>query len=250
MAAHTNHSDPDDGSSTLKRLGLSDAQDAIPLLHSSNPRRAATACFLLGRTKKKALAPFLLDLLEGKRLSLWMPAAAAISQLEAKRMIRPLIRLMLDSARSARQRQAAAYALSFTWTGLADVRFLEEIAEALVRVVQNQEETPGLRGQAAEGLAYLFGPCAGARHNRRQRAYRVAGKNLVIVLSDPSAEVRFWSAFALGSMRYRAALPILQKLARTDKELLSNWWMVGEEAADAVDAIKGRPRRIRVRAGS
>ena len=127
---------------------------------------------------------------------------------------------------------------------------MQLIGDAFVEVLQNQEETAGLRGQAAEGLAYLFGPCAGARHDRRQRVYRVAGQKLVVTLSDPSAEVRFWSAFALGSMRYRAALPALQKLARTDKEMFSNWWTVGEEAADAVDSIKGRPRQIRVSSGS
>ena len=165
-------------------------------------------------------------------------------------MIRPLTSLMLDSSRSARQRQAAAYALSFTWSGLADERYMPAVGEALVMVLQNPDETPGLRGQAAEGLAYLFGPCAGARHDRRQRGYRDAGQVLVNVLTDPSAEVRFWSAFALGSMRYRAALPALQKLARTDKEMFSNWWTVGEEAADAVDTIQRRPRQIRVKTGS
>ena len=250
MSARTNHSNNIEVALALKRLRVSDAHDAIPLLQSPNRRRAALACFVLGQTGKKAFAPFLLEVLNGKRPSLWMPASVAISLLETKRMIRPLTRLMLDSSRSARQRQSAAYALSFTWTGFADVRFMEEIGEALVRVVQNQEESADLRGQAAEGLAYLFGPCAGARHDRRQRAYRVAGEKLVIALSDPSAEVRFWSAFALGSMRYRAALPVLQKLARTDKEMFGNWWTVGEEAADAVDSIKGRPRRIRVRSGS
>ena len=249
MALRKNQSENDEVTSTLKRLGVSDDLDVIPLLKSPNSRRAAMACFVLGRAKK-AIAPFLFDVLMGKRPSLWMPAAVALSQLESKRMIRPLILLMLDASRSARQRQAAAYGLSFTWSGLADPRHMPAVGDAFVTVVQKQDETPGLRGQAAEGLAYLFGPCAGARHDRSQLAYRKAGQELVTALSDPSAEVRFWSAFALGSMRYQAALPALQKIARTDKEMFSNWWTVGQEAADAVDAIKGRERRVRVKSGS
>jgi hypothetical protein len=51
--------------------------------------------------------------------------------------------------------------------------------------------------------------------------------------------VRFWSAFALGSMRYHAALPVLRKLAAGDTASFGNWWTVGEEASDAVDWIEG-----------
>ena len=250
MSARSKQSGHDHVASTLERSGVSEPGDLIPLLQSSNSRRAAMACSALGQTRKKAFGPALLDVLKGKRPSLWMPAAAAISQLENKRMIRPLTLLMLDPSRSARQRQAAAYALSFTWSGLADARYMNAIGDAFVTIFQNQDETSGLRGQAAEGLAYLFGPCAGARHDRRGRAYRQAGQILVAALGDPAAEVRFWSAFALGSMRYQAALPVLRKLARTDKEMFSNWWTVGKEAADAVDLIKGHPPRIRMKSGS
>lgn len=250
MSARSNQSGYDPVATTLERLGASDPRDLIPLLQSSNSRRAAMACSVLGQTRKKAFGPALLDVLKGKRPSLWMPAAAAISILESKRMIRPLTLLVLDSSRSARQRQAAAYALSFTWSGLADARYMSAIGAAFVTILQNQEETPGLRGQAAEGLAYLFGPCAGARHDRHGRAYRRAGQILVAALGDPAAEVRFWAAFALGAMRYRAALPVLRKLARTDKEMFSNWWTVGKEATDAVDLIKGHPPRIRLTSGS
>ncbi len=235
---------------TLERLGVSDPDELIPLLRSSNKRLAATACSALGYTRKKAFSPVLLAVLKEKRTSLWMSAAVAISQLESKRTIRPLIQLMLDPSRSARQRQAAAYALSFTWSGLADARYMTSIGEAFVTILQNQHESPGLRGQVAEGLAYLHGPCAAAPRDRRRRAYREAGQNLITALGDPAAEVRFWSAFALGSMRYRAALPILRKLARTDKGRFGNWWTVGDEAADAVDRINGQPLPIRIGSSS
>jgi HEAT repeat protein len=250
MSARRNPFGYERAAATLERLGVSDPNDVVPLLQSSKRGLAAKACSALGYTRKKAFSTVLLAVLKGKRPSLWMPAAAAISQLESKRTIRPLIQLMLDPSRSARQRQAAAYALSFTWTGLADVRYMTSIGEAFVAILQNRHESPGLRGQVAEGLAYLHGPCAGAARDRRRRAYREAGQVLITTLGDPAAEVRFWSAFALGSMRCREALPVLRKVARADKGRFGNWWTVGEEAADAVDHINGRPMRIRIRSGS
>lgn len=246
MSARNNQSGNDRIVSTLKRLGVSAPQEVIPLLQSPNRRRAATACWVLGQTSKKRFATVLLPILKGKRPSLWMPAAVAISQLETKRVVRPLIQLMLDPSRPARQRQAAAYALSFTWSTLAHARYLTSTGEAFIRILQNQNEAPGLRGQVAEGLAYFYGACAGAPRDRRRRAYREAGEILITALGDPAAEVRFWSAFALGSMGYRAALPVLRKLARTDHERFGNWWTVGEEAADAVDRIDGKPAPIRM----
>jgi HEAT repeat protein len=248
MLARKNQFGYDRVASTLERLGVSDPKEVIPLLQSSNRRLAATACFALGSTGKKAYSTVLLAVLKGKRPSLWMSAAVAISQLESKRTIRSLIQLMLDPSRSARQRQAAAYALSFTWSGLADVRYMTSIGKAFVTILQNQHESPGLRGQVAEGLAYLHGPCAGAARDRRRRAYWEAGQILITALGDPAAEVRFWSAFALGSIRYRAALPVLRKLARRDKGRFGNWWTVGEEAADAADHINGG--RLPIRIGS
>jgi HEAT repeat protein len=250
MSARRNHLGYDRVASTLEHLGVSDPIELIPLLQSPNKRWAATACSALGFTGKKAFGTVLLAVLKGKRPSLWMPAAVAISQLESKRTIRALIQLMLDPSRSARQRQAVAYALSFTWGGLADERYMTSTGEAFIRILQNQHESPGLRGQVAEGLAYLHGPCAGAARDRRRRAYREAGQILITSLGDPSAEVRFWSAFALGSMRYRMALPMLRKVARTDKGRFGNWWTVGEEAADAVACINGQPRPIRIGSGS
>jgi HEAT repeat protein len=246
MSARINQSGYDRMTSMVEQLGASDPDELIPLLQSSNSRLAARACSALGSTGKKAFSTVLLTVLQGRRPSLWMPAAAAISQLESRRTVRPLIQLMLDPSRSARQRQAAAYALSFTWTALADARYTTSIGEAFVTVLQNQHEPTGLRGQAAEGLAYLHGPCAGAARDRRRRAYRVAGQILITALDDPAPEVRFWSAFALGSMRYRAALPILRKLARRDKERFGNWWTVGEEAGDAVGLINGHPLPVRI----
>ena len=140
MSARINQSGYDRMTSMVKQLGASEPDDLIPLLQSSNSRLAARACSTLGSTGKKAFSTVLLTVLQGRRPSLWMPAAAAISQLESRRMVRPLIHLMLDPSRSDRQRQAAAYALSFTWTALADVRYTTSIGEAFVTILQNRHE--------------------------------------------------------------------------------------------------------------
>ena len=60
---------------TLECLGVSDPDELIPLLQSSNRRLAATACSALGSSGKKAFSTVLLAVLKGKRPSLWMPAA-------------------------------------------------------------------------------------------------------------------------------------------------------------------------------
>ena len=239
MSARKNQFGYERVASTLERLGITDPDDVIPLLQSSNRHLAATACSALGHTRKKRFSTVLLSVLKGKRPSLWMPAAVAISQLESKRMIRPLIQIMLDPSRSVGQRQSAAYALSFTWSGLADARYMTSIGEAFVTILQKKHESPGLRGQVAEGLAYLHGPCTGAPRDRRRRSYRESGQILITALGDSAAEVRFWAVFALGSMRYRAALPILRKLAKTDNGRFGDWGPVCEEAADAVARING-----------
>jgi HEAT repeat protein len=238
---------PDPVASALERLGLSHPDELLPLLQSSSRKRAADACQALGLTRKKAYSGALLALVKGKRRSLWMVAAASLSMLESKRVIQPLIQLLLDSARPAKQREAAAYALAFTWSGLADARYGPPAGDAFVAVLRNSQETPGLRGQVAEGLAYLYGPCAGAARDRRGRAYRQAGESLTAALGDPAAEVRFWCVFALGSMRYRPALSVLQGLAQTDEGRFGNWWTVREEAADAIERISGRRPPLRMK---
>ena len=56
-------------------------------------------------------------------------------------------------------------------------------------------------------------------------------------LQAPEPEVRFWSAFALGQLRDRGALPALERLATTDRAVVPGWWAVTEEARDAITAI-------------
>jgi HEAT repeat protein len=97
----------------------------------------------------------------------------------------------------------------------------------------------------AEGLGNMFGGCFSKPGEQASR-YDEAGQVLIGLLDDPSPEVRFWAAFATGSLRYHPALPALKQLARTDTAWFGGWWTVGEEASDAMDRIEGRepPERV------
>ena len=103
---------------------------------------------------------------------------------------------------------------------------------ALESTLSNKSEDTKVRAVAAEALAH--------RHLRRSHAV------LLRNLPDPSREVRFWSAFALGQMREKKALPALRSLAESDHRVLQGWWAVSKEARDAIAEIE-RPTRRGIR---
>ncbi|MGO9231586.1 MAG: HEAT repeat domain-containing protein [Bryobacteraceae bacterium] len=97
----------------------------------------------------------------------------------------------------------------------------------LIRVLLNHDESPSVRGDAAELLS-LSGS-------------RKAIKPLVECSNDASAEVRFWCTFALGHFvrrrkrRRKVVMPVARALEDRlgDKECpddRGNWWPVGLEA--------------------
>ena len=90
-----------------------------------------------------------------------------------------------------------------------------------------KSEHARVRGEAAEALAHC--------HRKESHDVLLAG------LLDPSKEVRFWCAFALGEMGNRQAIPTLKRIVATDKRIVKGWYSVAKEAADAVRNIeKGR----------
>ncbi len=58
-----------------------------------------------------------------------------------------------------------------------------------------------------------------------------------MVLDDPSPEVRFWCAFALGQIGARSALPALRQLVASDEAVVLGWWSVGTEMADGMRTV-------------
>jgi HEAT repeat protein len=95
---------------------------------------------------------------------------------------------------------------------------------ALERTVAKRSENPRVRGEAAEALAHA--------HRKWSHVVLLRG------LGDPSKDVRFWCAFALGEMAERRAVVALKGLVATDKRVVRGWHSVAKEAADALNNIE------------
>jgi HEAT repeat protein len=122
----------------------------------------------------------------------------------------------LKHGRSVLNRTAAAYALSLMHCKAA--------IPALEQTVDDKNEHPKVRGEAAESLA----------HNHRERSHRVLLQNL----NDPSKEVRFWCAFSLSEMGDCDALISLRHLASSDHRIVGGFWSVSREANAAIRIIR------------
>lgn len=214
--------------------GINSVDDLQGVLSSGTKRQKLAACWIIAEFGAKRHAELLLPFLENTRVSqdLRMQAAASLSLLGSHSSIKRLLSV-LANGKTAVQREAAAYAL--TW--FQDVR----VGEELVCVLSNRDEQAEVRAQAAEGIGYNY-----ADADKRTKAYKMAASVLIESLEDPVPEIRFWSAFALGSMGCRQALPALRKLKRSDRAVVPGWWYVREEAADAIATIEGRTPAPRV----
>jgi HEAT repeat protein len=132
----------------------------------------------------------------------------------------------LKNGKRVMNRTAAAYALNWRKTAIL----------ALEKSLDNRQEHPKVRGQAAESLA----------HNHREKSHRVLLRNL----ADPSKEVRFWCAYALAEMGEADALIPLKDLVKRDHRIVKGFWSVSREARASIRRIhkemrhgKGRQRR-------
>jgi HEAT repeat protein len=152
--------------------------------------------------------------LKGRSQTDAFEAAKAIWDDSDNRLERPLILVLMEGRRPF-NRTAAAYAMQMLTTPRTIV--------ALERVVKNKSEHPRVRGQAAESLA----------HYHREKSHDV----LLRGLADPSKDVRFWCAYALGEMAEKRALPALKLLVTKDTRVIKGFHSVGKEAADMIKCI-------------
>jgi HEAT repeat protein len=142
-------------------------------------------------------------------------AARAVWEDSDERLERPLI-LTLKNGRNPFNRAAAAYAMQSVTTA--------RTIRALESVVKNKSERPQVRGEAAEALA----------HSHRKKSHAV----LLSGLGDPSKDLRFWCAFALGEMAEQRAIASLKRLVAGDKRMVKGFHSVAKEAADAIENIQ------------
>jgi HEAT repeat protein len=94
----------------------------------------------------------------------------------------------------------------------------------LRRILKDKGEEKTVRGAAAEQLGQI-GDTADV-------------PLLINALKDPADEVRYWSAFGLGQIEDRRALPALRRLARTDEGVLPGRGSIAEEANAAMTRIE------------
>ncbi len=147
-------------------------------------------------------------------------AATALIDAEDPRATRRIERL-LEGRRRAEGRAAAAHVLGFSGeTG---------VAGALVRRLADPEESVTVRAHAAEALGHLL-----------QHAPVLAQTRTTIgaCLLDPEPELRFWCAFAAGSLNLQELRAKLERL-REDGADVEGWWTVGEEASWALRCLDG-----------
>jgi len=179
------------------------------------------AIWTLEHLKDTRAVPALLHALTDEHPAVRQAAAMSLGLLDDERAVSPLI-AALQTDKDSSVRKATAYALR--WLGNASA------VNPLLHVLQNRSEDAAVRGEAAESLGEL-----GARQ---------ALPSLIAALQDPSAEVRLWSAFALGTLGDARALPELERIAATDGAVvphlahLSSRGVVKKEASEAIGRIR------------
>jgi HEAT repeat protein len=156
-------------------------------------------------------------------------AAVALSLAPGRHVQRGLERL-LAAHQLPRVRGMAAWALGFQSQG-------HHAAGSLLRTLADLDEEADVRAHAAEAIGHLAD-----RLGEREPDALAA---LLHALRDPSAEVRFWAAFALGNLGDEAAIPALERLAARDVESVPGWWSVRKEANDSIAQILLRKRNRR-----
>jgi len=208
----------------LRESGVSSWPDLVAVLGDpSAAQNRAMACWLLARLKDPRAFDPLLSALHDPDPSLRAEAARSLGVLADRRAV-PELLAALQTDVDLETRVAAAHALGH----LGDHRSVDGLLARLA----DQNEDPRIRGTAAEALTGV----------QERRAVPL----LISALDDPSVEVRFWAAFALGQFGDLAALSALERLARTDDAVLPGWWSVKEEAAAAIEAITATCTRLTV----
>jgi HEAT repeat protein len=160
--------------------------------------------------------------------------ALELEQITDRRAVKHISRAMIFVLRDrdVRRRRAAARVLG--WLRWPPPRAVD----ALIRTLHDSD--PGVREEAAESLAYL--------HARRSIA------PLIAALRDPAPNVRFFAAFALGSLkiprgrRDTRIKPALESLLADDATPEGNWWPVRLEALMALYDDRFTRERARVQA--
>jgi HEAT repeat protein len=141
--------------------------------------------------------------------------AKALERLQAKRAAPVLVQALKDIDDS--KRSAAAWVL-----GSLQV---PDTIGPLWAAAMDQASEASVRGHAIEALGRL----------QAQEAV----PDLMALLNDPSAELRYWAAYALGQIGDPTSIPALERMASVDDAVLRTGFSLREEALDALENIRG-----------
>jgi HEAT repeat protein len=141
--------------------------------------------------------------------------AKALDRLQAKRATSVMVRALEDLNDS--KRSAAAWLL-----GSLNV---PDTIGPLRSAATDRASEASVRGHAIEALGRL----------RAQEAV----PDLIALLDDPSAELRYWAAYALGQIGDPTSIPALERMASVDDAVLRTGFSLREEALEALENIRG-----------
>ncbi len=205
----------------LARIGVQDYDDLlrVPSDPAAPVRSREVAIWVLSRLTDVRGTGAILVALHDSLTAIQAAAAKALGDISGHlaETAKPDLRVLLGSP-VEEVRRAALYALGM----LGDA---DEIAP-IVRILENLDENAILRGMAAEALADL-------RSETALPALRRA-------LTDRSAEVRYWSAFALGEIGEAKDLAALAQLAKKDKGKTAEGQQVDAQASQSISHIETR----------
>jgi HEAT repeat protein len=171
------------------------------------------------------------DIEFGTELDAFEAAKIIANNSLSKNEIRILARIA-ENGNKLHNMEAATYALS--WIENKNLSL-----SILISLLASPDIPDPIRGRAAEGIGII-------NPSRRNKNRQLVETTLIENLGDPSPTVRFWSCYAVGQMKLKNALSVLRELKENDHMVCPNWWYVSEEAADAIEWIKGRSGESRV----
>jgi hypothetical protein len=203
----------------LERRGIKSLASLRNKLDKLSERQLATAIWVLGKVGNRNDVPKLLKIRQAQP-KLAVEVFEALSNLGGTRAFNELVRSLQDKTLSLAVRIEACHGLGHRYSGKVEV-------STFYPIVSSTEEDPSLREYAAEAIGILV-------RRRRKSEMRKAVKVLLPCLHDGSAEVRFWTVFALAMLDAKPALPKLRRLAWHDHANGPFGWSVSEEAKDAI----------------
>lgn len=204
---------------------LTDARDLAKLLPMLRGRARSEAVWLLGGLSDRRVVPTLIDVFLNDPAER-SQAASGLSCLGGKRAEKALLAGLTHP--EAKVREWAVYTLNYVGheRGLGPLLARAADAAEVVRV----------RAQAVESLGGIL-MCDRRRRRIRERVIAL----LLDLLLAPEDELVFWASYAVGVMRVRKALPLLDAIRRTDTRSVPGCWSLAEEAEWAMASIRGQP---------